>query len=732
MSSKYLSQEEIRVVVQSEHHDPFIVLGIHYIHPEKKRGIVIRFFNPWVTHAVLVEKSNNKEHVMTKIHDDGLYEIAFEKRSKFFAYKFVVNNLAGHTWDVEDPYRFLPVLGEMDLHLLKEGTDYNSYEHLGAHKKSIDGIDGTHFAVWAPSAKRVSVMGGFNNWDGRIHQMRVLGATGFWELFIPGVKEGDLYKFEIKTENNTVLQKRDPYATFSELAPNTASIVHDVNNYQWDDGAWMETRKARHALDAPISIYEVHLGSWAQQENGDFYNYRDVAERLVAYVKEIGYTHIELMPITEHPYYGSWGYQSIGYFSPTSRFGSPDDFKFFVDHCHKNDIGVILDWVPAHFPKDDYALAKFDGSALFEHSDPRQGEHQDWGTYIFNFGRFEVRNFLISSALFWLKHYHLDGLRVDAVASMLYLDYSRNDGEWVPNKYGGRENLEAIDFIKSFNEMVYKYFPDTMTIAEESTAWPAVSRPLYTGGLGFGYKWNMGWMHDILDYMGQDPVYRKYHHTALTFSLWYAFHENFILPFSHDEVVYGKGSMINKMAGDPWQKFANLRLLYLYMYTHPGKKLTFMGQEIGQSNEWNHDKGLDWHLLKEPLHQKLNYFVKDLHGIYKGQPALYEDDFTNNGFEWIEVSDSQQSIISYMRKGKTDSVITVLNFTPIVRESYRMGVPEAGTYEVIFNTDSEYYGGSNVGEAHPVVADETYWNNQPYSIELKLPPLGGMVLKKIK
>ncbi len=728
---KKLTQEQIERVVSVECRDPFEFLGMHFIDEEKKKGVVVRMFYPELENVYLVESDSKKTHRMKSIDSNGIYELQFNDEIEFFPYKYRVLNKAGESWEIDDPYRFWPVLGEQDIYFLNEGTHMKAYEKLGAHLIEHQGSKGVHFVVWAPNAKRVSVIGDFNRWDGRIHPMRVLNG-GFWEIFIPNINEGEIYKFEIKAQNDALLYKLDPYASYSELAPQTVSIVYNIDNYDWNDSEWMKIRKERNSLNAPVSIYELHIGSWKRDWKNEYLNYRDLAHELVPYIKNMGYTHIELLPIMEHPFYGSWGYQVTGYFSPTKRYGEPRDFMYFVDYCHQNGIGVILDWVPAHFPKDDYALAHFDGTALYEHEDPRKGEHQDWGTLIFNYGRYEVRNFLITNAIFWLDKYHIDGLRVDAVASMLYLDYSRKDGEWVPNKYGGRENLEAIEFLKMFNEKVYELFPDTMTIAEESTAWPAVSRPLYTGGLGFGFKWNMGWMHDILDYFAKDPVFRTYHHNALTFSLWYAFHENFVLSISHDEVVHGKGSMINKMSGDLWQKFANLRLFYLYMYTHPGKKLTFMGMDIGQWREWNHDSGLDWHLLQEEKHEKLNYFVKDLNSLYTTKEVLFKNDFSSDGFEWIDFQDSQQSIISYIRRWESKFIVCVLNFTPVVRQNYRIGVPDEGVYKIAFNTDSEYYGGSNVGDAIELATEKIEWQKKLYSIKISLPPLAGVVIEKIR
>ncbi len=726
------TKEIIQSLMNLEYVDVFSVLGIHYINKAKKQGLVVRLFLPRIEKAFVVDKKTSKKHKMNLIDERGFFELEFKRRKKFFDYKFEVVNFEGHLWQFEDPYHFLPVMGEMDLHLLSEGNHYKSYEVLGAHSKEINGINGVYFAVWAPNAGMVSVVGNFNHWDGRVHQMR--NMNGFWELFIPGLVEGELYKYEIKTQNNQTLLKQDPYSFFIESAPKTASIVYSTNKHNWKDEKWMKSRKDKNALDAPVSIYELHLGSWKRGDGNRYLSYREIAEPLAKYVKKMGYTHIELLPIAEHPFFASWGYQVTGYFAPTSRYGNPEDFAYFVDIMHQNDIGVILDWVPAHFPKDEHALSYFDGTALYEHADPRLGEHKDWGTKIFNYGRYEVRNFLISNALFWLDKYHIDGLRVDAVASMLYLDYSRNEGEWIPNKYGGRENLEAIEFLKRLNETVYSEFDDIVTIAEESTSWPSVSKPIYAGGLGFGYKWNMGWMHDILDYMKQDSVYRKYHQGSLTFSLWYAFSENFVLALSHDEVVHGKGSLIEKMSGDTWQKMANLRLLYTYMFTHPGKKLTFMGMDIAQWREWNHDRELDWYQLEEERYQKFNYFVKDLHRVYKENSSLFEVDFSHDGFQWIDFNDSDNSIVSYIRKGKNkdDYTVVILNFTPVVRENYKVGVPEGCDYKIIFNSDSEYYGGSNVGNSNNLTPEELLWQQQPYNIDVTLPPLGALILKPVK
>lgn len=626
------------------------------------------------------------------------------------------------------------VLTDFDLHLIGEGSHYKKYEKLGAHVMEINGIKGVHFAVWAPNAKRVSVIGDFNNWDGRRHPMQVLGSSGVWEIFIPGLDEGELYKFEIKSKfHNYIAVKVDPYAFYFEVRPKSASIVYNINKYQWNDSTWMEMRAKKNWFESQVSIYEVHPGSWMRvpEEGNRWLTYRELADKLVKYVKEMGYTHIELLPVTEHPLDASWGYQTIGYFAPTSRFGTPEDFMHLIDQCHQNNIGVILDWAPAHFPRDAHGLGFFDGTCLYEHEDPRKGEHRDWGTLIFNYGRNEVRNLLISNALFWFEKYHVDGLRVDAVASMLYLDYSRKEGDWIPNIFGGRENLEAIDFLKKFNEIAHEYHPGILTIAEESTAWPGVSRPTYLGGLGFSMKWNMGWMNDMLEYISKDPVHRKYHHSDLTFSLLYAFTENFILGLSHDEVVHGKRSMLSKMPGDMWQKFANLRLFYGFMYGHPGKKLLFMGGEFGQWDEWNHDRSIDWHLLQYEPHWRLQKYVKDLNHLYRSEPALYEVDFNYWGFEWIDFRDSEQSIISFIRRSKApdDFLIFVCNFTPLPRFNYRMGVPKSGFYKEILNSDSSEYWGSNLGNSGGVPAEEIPWHGRPYSMNITLPPLATIVFK---
>ncbi len=631
------------------------------------------------------------------------------------------------------PHRHSRILSDFDLYLFGEGNHLRIYDKLGAHPVTLDGTEGTYFAVWAPNAQRASVVGDFNDWDGRRHPMRSVGHSGVWEAFVPGAQAGQRYKFELLTRHGHLLVKVDPFAFEFEVPPLSASVICRPD-YQWRDEEWMRSRPQFDSwFKRPMAVYEVHLGSWARipEEDDRFLTYRELAGRLIPYVKEMGYTHIELLPVMEHPFAGSWGYQVIGFYAPTSRFGSPADFKAFVDECHLHGIGVILDWVPGHFPKDAHGLAWFDGTALFEHADPRQGEHREWGTLIFNYGRNEVRNFLLSNALFWLGEYHVDGLRVDAVASMLYLDYSRQEGEWVPNRYGGRENLEAIEFLRQLNTLTHSEQPGSITVAEESTAWPSVSRPIYVGGLGFTYKWNMGWMNDILEYVRLDPVHRRWHHQHLTFSLLYAFTENFILPFSHDEVVHGKGSMFGKIPGDDWQKAATLRALYGFMYSHPGKKLMFMGGEFGQGREWNYDSSLDWHLLEQPPHAGLRRYVRDLNRVYRSERALYECDFDGSGFQWIDCNDSDNSVVSFIRRSHDGSelVLAILNFTPVPRDGYRIGVPVAGTYGELVNSDAEIYGGANLGNAGAVATEPIASHGYADSLRLTLPPLGCLLLK---
>jgi len=624
---------------------------------------------------------------------------------------------------------------DYDIYLFKQGNHFRLYEKLGAHLMTVNNIQGAFFGVWAPNAANVSVIGDFNGWNTETHPLRMReDGSGIWEGFIPHIKQGTLYKYHIVSKyNHYEVDKGDPYAFYWEVSPKTASIVWDLS-YEWKDSAWMTNRYKSNNLQSPFSIYEVHLGSWRRvpEENNRFLTYREMADYLVKYVKDMGFTHVEFMPLMEHPFYGSWGYQTLGYFAPSSRYGTPQDFMYLIDCLHQHGIGVILDWVPSHFPNDEYGLAYFDGTYLYEHAEPKKRFHPEWNSYIFNHGRYEVRAFLISSALFWLEKYHIDGLRVDAVASMLYLDYGRKEGEWVPNEYGGRENLDAICFLQKFNEIVYKNHPDIQTIAEESTAWPMVTRPTYVGGLGFGMKWNMGWMHDTLEYFSKEPIYRKYHHNQLTFSIWYAFSENFLLPLSHDEVVHGKGSLLSKMAGDDWQKFANLRLLFGYMYTHPGKKLLFMGGEFGQWQEWYHEESLHWHLLEYPHHQGIQKWIRDLNHFYRNEPALYELDFQPEGFEWIDFSNWEESIIIFVRRNKStkDIILVVCNFTPVPRYNYRVGVPEGGFWKEALNSDAQVYGGSGHGNLGGAEAAPIPWHGKNYSLSLTLPPLGVLIFKK--
>ncbi|MDA7978254.1 MAG: 1,4-alpha-glucan branching protein GlgB [Pirellulales bacterium] len=646
-------------------------------------------------------------------------------------YRLVSEDANGHRREHHDPYAFPPLLTDFDLHLLGEGQHWESYLRLGAHVREIDGVHGVNFATWAPNAESVSVIGDFNGWDRRRHPLRKHIPSGFWELFVPGLDAGALYKFSLRTSVGENLEKSDPYGFAAELPPRTASVVADLNQYTWNDEYWLAEREARQALDKPISVYEVHLGSWRRDEHGQWLSYRELAHQLVEYVTRLRFTHIELLPVCEHPFSGSWGYQTVGYFAPTSRHGSPEDFKYLVDHCHQHGIGVILDWTPAHFPRDAHGLAQFDGTCLYEHADPRQAEHKDWGTLIFNYSRHEVRNFLIANALFWIDQYHIDGLRVDAVASMLYLDYSREDGDWVPNELGGRENLAAIEFLKMFNEQLHTRHPGVLTIAEESTAWPGVSRPTYLGGLGFSLKWNMGWMNDTLEYFQHEPVHRKFHHNQLTFSLIYAFHENFVLPFSHDEVVHGKASLLSKMPGDRWQQFANLRLLLSYMWTHPGKKLLFQGGEFGQWDEWNYDQSLDWHLLQWDSHQGLQQMVADLNRLLVTEPALHKHDLDDSGFEWIDCNSSEDSTLTYLRQtGDGQEALAVcLNLTPVPREDYQLGLPRAGWYQEVFNSDAGLYGGSNLGNSGGAEAIGKPHHGRPASMSITLPPLSVVIFK---
>ncbi len=727
----------IAPVVHGYHHNPFEVLGPHEIVESGRRALAIRAYLPESQQVWLVDQQHGISQPMRRIHPAGLYEAICNPeiydRELGHTYQFCSVNQAGEQTTMHDPYSFPELLTDYDLHLLGEGRHWDSYRRLGAHRREIHGIQGINFAVWAPNAESVSVIGDFNGWDRRKHAMRKHIPGGIWELFIPDMQVGTLYKFSVKARGGNVVEKCDPYGFAAELPPRTANIVADIDSYQWGDDHWMQERKHLNALTAPISIYEVHLGSWNRNHDGGspWLNYRELAHRLAAYCEKMGFTHIELMPVSEHPFTGSWGYQTVGYYAATSRYGSPEDFQYFVDHLHQHNIGVLIDWVPAHFPKDSHGLDFFDGTALYEHADPRQGEHPDWGTKIFNYGRNEVRNFLTSNALFWLDKYHIDGLRVDAVASMLYLDYSRNAGEWIPNQYGGRENLEAIHFVKEFNEQIHLQYPGVLTFAEESTAWGGVSRPTYLGGLGFSMKWNMGWMNDTLRYFRHEPIHRGYHHDELTFSLIYAFTENFVLPFSHDEVVHGKGSLLDQMPGDLWQRFANLRLLYGYQWTHPGKKLTFMGGDIAQWNEWNYDGDLQWDLLQWETHQGIQRMMADLNRLYVTEPALHQQDFDHTGLEWVDCHNHNDSVLVYLRRGTnpSDFVLVACNFTPVVRPNYRIGVPEGGWYEEIFNSDSEYYGGSNVGNYPGLEAEASESHGRPFSLVMTLPPLAVAVFK---
>ncbi len=728
-----VTAKDVERIARNLHHDPFEILGPHRIKIGRAHKWVVRAWLPDAAKVFVRVPRSKKETEMKSVFNEHFFEVVMSGWKKLPNYQLHIISHDGRERFVHDPYFFLPQVTDEDLYLFGMGDHHKIYEKLGAHLVTVDGVDGVHFAVWAPNARNVSVVGDFNQWHGGKHQMRVLGSSGVWELFIPNIGEGEKYKYEVKDHAGNIVLKTDPYGFYHEMRPHTASIVCDINRYQWHDDAWLHDRRATDPLGKPISVYEVHLGSWRRDPDdpGRFLTYRELAEQLAAYVKEMGYTHIELLPVAEHPFDGSWGYQVTGYYAPTSRYGSPEDFQFFVDYMHLKGIGVIVDWVPAHFPKDAHGLARFDGTALYEHADPRKGEHNDWGTLIFNFGRNEVRNFLIANALFWFDKYHIDGIRVDAVASMLYLDYSRNEGEWIPNEFGGRENLQAIDFIKKFNELIFSYFPGALSIAEESTAWPGVSKPTYLGGLGFNLKWNMGWMNDFLTYFGKDPIHRRYHHNMITFALLYAFNENFMLVLSHDEVVHGKRSLLDKMPGDFWQKFANLRTLFGFMFGHPGKKLLFMGSEFGQWQEWKENQSLDWHLLEFEPHRKLQQLLKDLNHLYRNEPAMHEKDFDPAGFEWIDFMDADNSVISFMRK--TDdpaaTLVFVCNFTPVYRENYRVGVPFHCHYKELLNTDSELYWGSNKGNAGGIHSEDMGWHNQPFSLNINLPPLATVIFK---
>jgi len=710
-------------IAQGVYPDPFKVLGPHCA----RKNWVVRCWQPQASSVELVTVNDEPLANMKRIHVDGLFEARLPLPIVDYRLRLFEND---HSRLIDDPFRFPSPLGELDRHLMREGSHLELAGKLGANIIEINQVRGVHFAVWAPNAARVSVVGPFNGWDGRRHPMRLHPNNGIWDLFMPNLGLGELYKFELLDAEGRLLPlKADPFARRMEPPPGNASIVH-FDDYHWQDGSWISERSGKTALDRPMAIYEVHLGSWRRQtdENRSL-SYRELAVELVSYIREMGYTHIELLPVTEHPFDGSWGYQPIGLFAPTCRFGNPEDFKYFVDACHQQEIGVIMDWVPAHFPRDEFGLGLFDGSHLYEYADPRQGAHQDWGTLIFNYGSAEVVNYLITSALFWIEEYHIDALRVDAVSSMLYLDYSREPGEWLPNKFGGNENLEAVEFLHRMNAQVHAR--GGVTIAEESTAWPQVSHPVYAGGLGFSYKWNMGWMNDSLAFFKEDPIHRSYHHDKLTFGLLYAFNENFILPLSHDEVVHGKGSMIERMPGNSWQSFANLRLYYTFMYGHPGKKLLFMGGEFAQQREWSHSTSLDWHLLDLPLHAGIQQLVKDLNRLYQATPALYEIDFDSGGFEWIDCNDNRQGVISFLRRGKNPAVfvVVVCNMTPVMRSDYCIGVPAPGQYLERLNSDASTYGGSGVGNLGTVVSEQVGIHGREHSISLNLPPLAALILQ---
>ncbi|GDY23345.1 1,4-alpha-glucan branching enzyme GlgB [Verrucomicrobiota bacterium] len=727
-----LSNSELESLLQARHSHPHQLLGMHPLGDGS--GLVARALAPHASSVEVVPTHDARKprFKLKRIHPAGVFEGTTKDATHVYAYDLAVTDAHGHRRQQRDPYSFFPSLGETDLFLFGQGNENRIYDKLGAHLREVDGVHGTSFAVWAPDAQRVSVVGEFNNWDGRVHPLRNLGSSGVWEIFLPGVGEGAHYKYEIRNIHGQIVLKTDPYGFFFEAAPKNASIVWNTKKFQWNDQAWLARRRQQDPLRAPLSIYEVHLGSWKKKNAAESLSYRELAPALIEHVRELGFTHVEFLPVAEHAYYPSWGYQVTGFYSPTNRFGTPDDFQFLVNALHEAGIGIIVDWVPAHFPRDDWSLAQFDGTALYEHADPRKGAHQDWGTLIFNYGRHEVSNFLTANALFWLERYHIDGLRVDAVASMLYLDYSRKAGEWIPNKYGGRENLEAVDFFRKFNHLVHTEHPGVLTIAEESTAWPLVTRPPYLGGLGFSLKWNMGWMHDTLDYFHRDPVHRKYHQHDLTFATLYQHTENFVLPLSHDEIVYGKGSLVNKMPGDEWQQFANLRALLGYQWTFPGKKLLIMGGEFGQRNEWNANAQLDWELLATgPYHAGTQRFVTDLNRLYQSHPALWQGDFETSGFYWIDCSDTEQSILSYIRQNPdgTSRLLVILNLTPAARYHYRLGLPAAGYWRELLNSDATIYAGSGVGNLGGVTAQAQPSHNQPFSAEFTLAPLSLTVFR---
>ena len=718
-------------IVNGEHSDPHTVLGMHEMEEDGRKAVVVRAFLPNAAGITVIDYANKrKKYPMERLHADGFFEVTIADREEWFRYQLEYTDADGNTWRSYDPYSFSPTLSEFDRHLFGAGTHYEIYEKMGGRLMTHEGARGAAFSVWAPNAKAVSVIGDFNNWDARRSPMRRLGESGIWELFLPAAAEGDKYKFHVTQCDGRVVDKTDPYGVYAEVRPNNASVLYPLKRYKWKDRRWMTARRKYDFRTAPMNIYEVHLGSWKRAEGDRFLTYTELAEQLIPYVKEMGYTHIEMLPVEEHPFDGSWGYQVTGYYAPTSRYGSPDEFKQFVDACHQNGISVILDWVPAHFPKDDFALARFDGTALYEHQDPRLGEHIQWGTYIFNYGRKEVANFLLANALYWMDIFHIDGLRVDAVASLLRLDFCKEEGQWLPNVYGGSENLEAIEFLKHMNSVIDEREPGALMIAEDSTAWPGVTKKVDEGGLGFSLKWNMGWMNDFLSYIKLDPIYRKYHQNKLTFGMAYHYAENFVLVLSHDEVVHTKSSMIGKMPGDVWQSFANLRLSYGFMMGHPGKKLLFMGGEFAQYSEWSEARSLDWHLLQYADHQEMQAYVKELNHLYAEEPAFWAEDFDPNGFQWIECDDAESSIVSFVRRSEEKELVFLCNFTPVVHRGFSLGVPQEGVYHERLNSDAARFGGSDVINAVPLQSKAEPAGRCPFRVELDVPPLGMVILER--
>ena len=718
-------------IVNGEHSDPHTVLGMHEMEEDGRKAVVVRAFLPYAAGITVIDYANKrKKYPMERLHADGFFEVTIADREEWFRYQLEYTDADGNTWRSYDPYSFSPTLSEFDRHLFGAGTHYEIYEKMGGRLMTHEGARGAAFSVWAPNAKAVSVIGDFNNWDARRSPMRRLGESGIWELFLPAAAEGDKYKFHVTQCDGRVVDKTDPYGVYAEVRPNNASVLYPLKRYKWKDRRWMTARRKSDFRAAPMNIYEVHLGSWKRAEGNRFLSYTELAEQLIPYVKEMGYTHIEMLPVEEHPFDGSWGYQVTGYYAPTSRYGSPDEFKQFVDACHQNGISVILDWVPAHFPKDDFALARFDGTALYEHQDPRLGEHIQWGTYIFNYGRKEVANFLLANALYWMDIFHIDGLRVDAVASLLRLDFCKEEGQWLPNVYGGSENLEAIEFLKHMNSVIAEREPGALMIAEDSTAWPGVTKKVDEGGLGFSLKWNMGWMNDFLSYIKLDPIYRKYHQNKLTFGMAYHYAENFVLVLSHDEVVHTKSSMIGKMPGDVWQSFANLRLSYGFMMGHPGKKLLFMGGEFAQYSEWSEARSLDWHLLQYADHQEMQAYVKELNHLYAEEPAFWAEDFDPNGFQWIECDDAESSIVSFVRRSQEKELVFLCNFTPVVHRGFSLGVPREGVYHERLNSDAARFGGSDVINAVPLQSKAEPAGRCPFRVELDVPPLGMVILER--